>query len=312
MPLTAMTRTAETPTTSGRFDAQVLTALSGLDLKARYLVEGFLQGLHESPFHGLSVEFSEYRDYQPGDDLRHLDWRLYARADRLCVKKYTQETNVRVYVVCDTSASMAYRGAASWGSKLDAARTVAAALAWMMLRQNDAVGLLCLADAQDGAEFIQPSQKPSQFGLLLNRLEALAPAGGPRLPSLLEYAVRLFHRRSILLVFSDLLEPAEELAAALGHLRFLGHECLFFQVLDRDEIDFPFGQGAVFEDLESGSRRNVEPHVVRERYLARFHAFMDRHREQLRRMEMPCCRIETDRPPWEALAMFLSERRRLL
>jgi hypothetical protein len=132
-----------------RFDPRVLTALSGLDLKARYLVEGFLQGIHESPCHGLSVEFSEYRDYQPGDDLRHLDWQLFARSDRLYVKQYTQETNVRLYVVCDTSASMAYRGRDAWGSKLDVARILAAALSWMLLRQNDAVGLLALSSDED-------------------------------------------------------------------------------------------------------------------------------------------------------------------
>jgi len=136
-----------------------------------------LQGIHESPFHGLSVEFSEYRDYQPGDDLRHLDWRLYARCDRLYVKQYTQETNVRVYILCDASGSMGYRGREAWGSKLEVARTVAAALCLMMLGQNDAVGLLSMADG-GGAEFIRPSQKPSQFGLMLQHLEHLQPAGG--------------------------------------------------------------------------------------------------------------------------------------
>jgi len=234
----------------GHFDPRILTALAGLDLKARYLVEGFLQGLHESPFHGLSVEFSEYRDYQPGDDLRHLDWRVYARSDQLYVKQYTQETNVRVYLVCDSSASMSYRGSDAWGSKLDVVRTLAAALTALLLRQNDAVGLLCLNEDVRSTEFVRPSQKPSQFGMLLRLLEDLKPAGGPRLPVLLEQTIRLIHRRSIVLFFSDLLEPAEEIASALRHLRFLGHECLIFHVLDRDEAEFPFSDAAVFEDLE--------------------------------------------------------------
>jgi uncharacterized protein (DUF58 family) len=304
-----MPRAHDSSSLAGRFDANVLAGLSGLDLKARYLVEGFLQGLHQSPFHGISIEFSEYRDYHPGDDLRHLDWRLYARCDRLYVKKYTQETNVRVYVICDTSGSMGYRGQAAWGSKLDAARTIAAALCWMMLRQNDAVGLL---SEGDGAQFIQPSQKPSQFGLLLHELDALRAAGGPRLAGLLERAARLIHRRSIILFFSDLLEPAESIAEALAEFRFLGHECLMFHVLDRDETEFPFSDGKVFEDLESGVRRSVHPAVARQRYLARFGAFMERHREQFRLLEMPYCLIETHKPPWEALAMFISERKRLL
>ncbi len=295
-----------------QFDPDILKALSGLDLKARYLAEGFLQGIHESPFHGLSVEFSEYRDYQPGDDPRHIDWRLYARGDRLYVKQYTQETNVRVYIVCDASGSMGYRGREAWGSKLEVARAVAAALCLMMLRQNDAVGLLSMAGGDGGPEFIRPSQKPSHFGLMLQRLECLQPAGGTQLAALLDHAIRLIHRRSIILFFSDFLEPAESIASALAHLRFLGHECLIFHVLDRDETEFPFADGAVFEDLESGLRRSVAPRAVRERYLQRFGAFMEQHREQFRSLEMPYCLMETDKDPWEALAMFLMERKRLL
>jgi len=294
------------------FDPQVLAAMSGLDLKARYLVEGFLQGLHESPFHGISVEFSEYREYQPGDDLRHLDWRLYARCDRPYVKKYTQETNVRVYILCDTSASMAYRGRDAWGSKLDVARAVASALCMLMLGQNDAVGLLSVSAGERGAEFIRPSQKPSQLGLILQHLKQLRPAGGPQLPDLLAHAIRLIHRRSLVLLFSDFLEPAEELASALEQLRFLGHESLIFHVLDRDETEFPFSAETLFEDLETGRRRSVLPPAARERYLERFHAFMERHREQFRTLEMPYGLLATHQPPWEGLAMFLSERKRLL
>src|SRR5438132_6264891 len=133
-----------TQTLSERFDPKMLATLEGLDFKARYVMEGFLSGLHDSPFHGFSVEFSDYRNYQPGDDLRHLDWRLYARSDRLCIKRYMQETNVRFYVVCDTSASMKYRGSAAWGSKLECAQILAAALTWFLLKQNDAAGMVTL------------------------------------------------------------------------------------------------------------------------------------------------------------------------
>lgn len=302
----------ESPLTlTSRFDPKVLATLRGLDLKARYLVEGFLSGLHESPFHGFSVEFSEYRDYQPGDDLRHVDWRLYARSDRLCVKQYMQETNARFYVVCDTSASMGYRGRAAWASKLEAARLLGAALSWLLLRQNDAVGLLAMDARVGGPEFIRPSQKPSQFGVMLRQLEQLRPTGGPGLARALGYAARLFHRRSVILFFSDLLEPAESLAAAFKELRFLGHECLIFQVLDRDETEFPFEDSCVFEDLESNVRRFVTPQAARNRYLERFGTFMAAHRELYRSLEMPHCLVQTDGDPWQALAMFLTERKRL-
>ncbi|MBM3998039.1 MAG: DUF58 domain-containing protein [Planctomycetes bacterium] len=292
------------------FEPDVLAALGGLDLKARYVVEGYLAGLHRSPFHGFSVEFSEYRDYQPGDDLRHLDWRLFARSDRLCVKKYIQETNVRFYLVCDASPSMAYRGAAAWGSKLDVARVVGAAIVWLMLRQNDAAGMLTAHGLRGELEFIRPSQKPSQLGELLRRLDLLRPAPDARLAVLLEHAQRLFHRRSLLVILTDLLESPDQLDEPLKQLRFQGHECLVFQILDRDELEFPFDRPSVFEDLESGARRKVDPRAARVRYLERFGAFMDDHRERLRSMGIPYCLIRTDSSPWPALSAFLAERGR--
>jgi uncharacterized protein (DUF58 family) len=302
---------ATTQTLTERFDPKVLAALEGLDFKARYVMEGFLTGLHDSPFHGFSVEFSDYRDYQPGDDLRHLDWRLYARSDRLCVKRYMQETNVRFYVLCDTSASMGYRGTTAWGSKLDCARLLSAALTWFLLRQNDAAGLISMPAGKSVPEFIRPSQRPNQFGLMLRHLEALQPGGGPCLGSLLRHAVRLTHRRSVVLFFSDLLEPSEEVALGLKQLRFHGHEVIVFQVLDRDEVEFPFTEPRIFEDLETGARRVISPEAVREQYLARFNAFMDGYRELFRSLEMPRCVVRTDEDPWRALAMFLAERKRL-
>jgi uncharacterized protein (DUF58 family) len=294
-----------------RFDPKALATLEGLDLKARYVMEGFLHGLHGSPFHGFSVEFSDYRNYQPGDDLKHIDWRLFARSDRLCVKRYMQETNVRFYLVCDTSASMSYRGTAAWGSKLDCARLLAAGLTWFMLRQNDAAGMISLDGDSNVAQFIRPSQRSSQFGLILRQLEAMAPSGGASLPRLLEHTARLVHRRSVILFFSDLLEPSAEVAQGFKQLRFQGHECLIFQILDRDEVEFPFADPNVFEDLESGVRRVVNPTVARQNYLARFQQFMDEHSEMFRRLEMPYCVTRTDEDPWRALAMFMAERQRL-
>jgi uncharacterized protein (DUF58 family) len=296
---------------SERFDPKLLAALEGLDVKARYVMEGFLTGLHDSPFHGFSVEFSDYRNYQPGDDLRHLDWRLYARSDRLCIKRYMQETNVRFYVVCDTSASMSYRGATAWGSKLECAKVLAAALAWFLLKQNDAAGMVTLTGAGGLPEFIRPSQRPNQFGLILRQLERLVPFGRACLAQLLQHTVRLVHRRSVILFFSDLLEPSEDVALGFKQLRFHGHEVLIFQILDRDELEFPFTEAKVFEDLETGARRVVSPALARQKYLARFEAFMQAHRETFRGLEMSHCVVRTVENPWRALAMFLAERKRL-
>jgi uncharacterized protein (DUF58 family) len=293
-----------------RFDPKVLGALTGLQLKARYVMEGFLTGIHGSPFRGPSVEFSEYRDYQPGDDPHDIDWRLYARSDRLCVKQYEQETNARCYVVCDTSGSMAYRGARAWASKLECARVLATALSWLLLRQNDAVGSLSLAGEGGRVRYLAPSRKPNQFGSLLGHFETLRPEGGARLGALLDHAVRLLHRRSLMVFVSDLLEPAETLETAFERLRFDGHECLVLQVLDPDEIEFPFSDGAILEDLETRDRRQARP-GTRESYLARFAAFMAAHRDLFRRLEIPHDVVRTDEAPGQALARLVQGRKRL-
>ena len=286
-------------------------ALEGLDFKARYVMEGFLAGRHASPFHGFSVEFSDYRKYQPGDDLRRLDWRLYARSDRLCIRRYMQETNTRFYVICDTSASMGYRGSKAWGSKLDCAKILGAALTWLLLKQNDAAGMLTLPSAGQAPQFINPSQKPSQFGLLLRQLDGLAAGGATCLVELLGHAVRLVHRRSVVLFISDLLEPSDQVSLLFKHLRFLGHELIVLQVLDGDEIDFPFDRPNIFEDLEGGERRSVNPSKIRAKYLQRFNAFMAEYEDLFRRLEIPHCVVRTDENPWAALALFLAERQRL-
>jgi uncharacterized protein (DUF58 family) len=301
----------------GAFDPSLLSRLQGLDWKARYVMEGFLSGVHGSPFHGPSVEFRDYRDYQPGDDLRRVDWRLYARSDRLSVKRYEQETNARCYILCDTSASMEYRGSAAWGSKLECARVLALALGWLLLKQNDAVGLLALQPgraAEAGGlavRYVRPSQKPHQAGLLLRGLTGLAAGGGPLLPDLLEHAVRVMHRRSLLVLLTDLLEPAQGVEQGLRRLRFAGHDCACIQVLDRDEVELPFEGDLLLEDVESGARRRVDAARVRETYVARFRAFMDEHRRLLRDLEIPWASIRTDEDPGRALARAVGSRARV-
>src|SRR5439155_19321383 len=176
---------------------------------------------------------------------------------RLRFTRCLQGNNVRLYVVCDTSASMAYRGTAAWGSTLGCANVLAAALTWFLLKQNDAAGMVSLSGDHRVPEFIRPSQRPNQFGLMLRQLEGLRPGGGACLAQLLEHTVRLVHRRSVILFFSDLLEPSEEVALGFKQLRFHGHEVIIFQVLDRDETDFPFSDPKIFEDLETGARRIV-------------------------------------------------------
>ena len=306
-----------------RFDPEVLKALAGLQFRARYVVEGFLSGMHESPFHGYSAEFNDYRNYQPGDDLRHLDWRFYARADKLCIKRFEQETNLHFHVIVDTSASMAYRGERAWGSKLEYGSLLAASLAWLLLKQKDAASLLTKqAETPSNSavgelgrirhepqlRFLKASSKPGQFGLIVNQLEAAVPSGGPCLGNLLENARRFIPRRSVVLLVSDLLDPTETVREQLKHLHFLGHEILVFQVLDHDELEFPFQKNHVFEDLENGSRRRIQAERVREGYLTRLRAFLKEYQHLFQNLEIGHTLLPTDSDPTRALAYFLSQR----
>ena len=294
------------------FDPAELAALEGLDFRARYLVEGYLSGLHRSPFQGSSVEFSEYKDYMPGDDLRRVDWKLYARRDRLYTRRFEHDSEARCCILCDQSASMAYRGPRAWASKAACARTIALAIASLLLGQRDPVGLLALTDGTETGRsltYLAPSHKPGRIGELLRALNSMPIHGGPQLPELLGHALRLIRQRSIVLIFSDLLDPAGELEEALKHLRFNGSEIVVFQVLDPDEIEFPFTADGVFADPETGEKRQVQPAAARAAYLARFTAFMEEHRRLFERVEASHRLFRTDENPGPALAAFLGARR---
>jgi uncharacterized protein (DUF58 family) len=234
------------------------------------------------------------------------------------VKRFEEETSARTHVLCDRSASMAYRGAGAWGSKLECAAVLAAALAWLLIRQRDAVGLLTLSgpDAADGAgdgrgaDWLPPAQKPSQLGELMRRLNALQPTGAAPIDALLARAARLLRRRSLLLVVSDFLGPPDALETALRRLRFDGHDVVAVQVLDGDEIDFPFAEGALFEDPETGDRREVDPARARARYLERFAAFSADLADRFRRLGVASAIVRTDADPARALASLLVDRSR--
>lgn len=291
-----------------KFDVGELKALQGITFRARYLVEGYLSGLHRSPFQGASVEFSEYRDYRTGDDMRQIDWRLFARSDRLYTKRFEQETEARVYLILDRSASMGYGGSRAWANKATCAGTLAASLAWMLLRQRDSVGLLGFrAEKVDQRvlEYLSPSQRPGRLNELLSSIERLPIQGGSQLPELLAHAVRLIRRRSVVLVFTDLLDPSDSIEVALKQLRFSGHEVVVFQTLDPDEVDLPFEESGVFVDPETGERRNVDPVKARASYLKQFTAFMNVHRELFSKIQVRHGLFVGDKHPGPELARFL-------
>ena len=229
-------------------DPETLMRIKSLQLRAKVVVEGFYSGLHRSPFHGFSTEFSEYRQYVQGDDLRYVDWKLYARTDRHYIKRFEDETNLRCYLLVDRSRSMEFGSLAY--NKSDYATTLAATLAYFLNRQRDAVGLLTFADHI--GEYVPARYRPGHFHRLLVGLETPLSGRSTNLVSPIRQMAETTRRRSLVVLISDLLADPDGLDKNLGMLRSCGHEVLVFQVLDPAEIDFQFDQPALFEDMESG------------------------------------------------------------
>jgi uncharacterized protein (DUF58 family) len=289
-------------------DPHFVSKLTRLDLTARLVVEGFLTGLHRSPNHGFSVEFAEHRQYMPGDPLRHLDWRVLAKSDRKYIKQYEEETNLRAMLLVDTSASMGY---GSHGvTKLDYARQLAAALAYLMLRQNDAVGMFAFATGR--AELIPPRSTMGHARPLLILLERLTPGGATDFASSLHSLAERMNRRGLVVLISDLLDDPERIAQAIHHFRHKKHEVLVFHVLDPQEVAFDFEREAVYVDLETGERVTTRPQELRPDYRARVNAWRDQLRQFCVEKRADYVPLTTDQPFDRALLEYLSKRSRLL
>lgn len=293
---------------------EVIAQVSRLDLRARFVVEGFLSGLHGSPFQGFSVEFSEHRKYEPGDDPRLLDWAVYAKTDRFFVKKFQAETNLEGYLLVDTSASMAYpdeKETRRTGrlSKLDYANCLAAALGYMMIHQQDAVGLARFDSRL--RSFLPARSKRTHLMQLIGQLAAARPgpdASGGGLPATLHEVARRVRRRGLMILLSDLLADMDETARALQHLRFRGHDLIIFQVLDYTEVEFPFTGPRTFEDPEDGHRMTAESDAVRTGYLHALRSLTENYRRLAADMRADFVQVNTSMSFDRALIQFLADR----
>ena len=289
------------------FDPSTLARFGRLELLARLVVEGVMSGLHKSPFKGFSVEFAEHRQYGPGDEIRHIDWRAFGKTDRYFVKEYEEETNLKAYLVVDTSGSMGYAGRTA--AKLEHARRLAAALAYLMIRQRDAVGLVTTDPS--GRGLIPPRSAPGHFSVVCQELERAAAGGAVRLSGVLHTLAERARRRGLVVVISDGFEEPEELSNALQHLRHRRHEVLFFHTLAPEEETFTFARPARFRDLEQPERLvRVDPAALRAGYLSRFEAFRKGLEGRLRGMGADYQRASTAEAVGDTLLHYLSTRAR--
>jgi uncharacterized protein (DUF58 family) len=278
--------------------------IKSLELRARVVVEGFLSGLHRSPYHGFSVEFTEYRQYSPGDDLRYLDWKLFARSDRYYLKRFEDETNLRSWLLVDLSKSMGYGSLAY--DKAAYAKTAAATIAYFLSLQRDAVGLITFdAAIQD---YLPARFRPGHMHRLMMCLER-APAGtGTDLAGALEQVAKTASKRGLVVLLSDLLAPLETVESRLGYLRARGHEVVVLRVLDPAEIEFPFQEAALFHDVESGRELYIDPQVARERYQQRFGEHAEGLARVCSKLGVDLMQLTTDQPLELALFDILSAR----
>ena len=294
--------------TSPKFsDPEVLASIAGLSLRARHVVEGTISGLHRSPFHGFNVEFAEYREYSPGDDLRRLDWRVLGRTDRFYVKQYEEESNLRATLVLDCSASMGY-GLGPL-SKFHYAATAAASLATLLVEQQDPVGL-ALFDEQAG-EILPPAATQAQLARIVGLLEQARPNRRTQLGNVLATLSEQTKQRGLTVVFSDLLTDLDAFYDGLRRLQYRGHEIIVFHILDRDELELPFNDLVMFRDIEGDEELLAEPWAFRKTYQDAMQRFLDEVRGSCGDRGIDYLLLRTDQPLADALSHYLHARERL-
>ena len=283
----------------------VIQQVKRLDLKARFIVEGFISGLHSSPFHGFSVEFSEHRKYTPGDDIRQIDWNVFGKTDRFYIKKFEAETNLDAYLLVDCSGSMEYATGGRM-TKMDYAICLAAALGYMMIHQQDSVGLFTFDEKVRA--YLPPKAKRSHLINILGVLARTRPAGETHLAAALHDIAGRIRKRGLIILLSDLLADQEGVVNGLHHLKFGGHDLIIFQVLDHSEVAFDFDGQARFEEPETGDTITADPRSIRAAYLDELRAFLDEYKRQCLAVRADFVTVDNAMTFDKALIEFLIQR----
>jgi uncharacterized protein (DUF58 family) len=286
---------------------EVVSKLSGIEIKARLVVEGFIAGLHRSPYHGFSVEFAEHRQYMPGDPLRNIDWKVYGKTDRYFVKEFEEETNLKAYLLLDISGSMGY--SSNGINKLEYGSYLCAALSYLMLKQRDSVGLVVFD--QKIKKYIPPKSTLTHLHNLLKELDKLSPSETTDISSTLHQMAERIKRRGLIILLSDLFDQPEEIITGLKHFRHKKHEVIVFHILDPKEKSFAFENEAVFKDLETKEEIMTSPWQIRKVYQEKLNELLNRYTLECRESVIDYVRLDTSVPFDRALFAYLNKRQRL-
>lgn len=288
---------------------EMASKIKNLELVARFIVEGFLVGLHKSPFHGFSVEFSEHRQYMPGDNIRNIDWKVYGRTDRFYIKQYEEETNLKAYILLDISGSMGYTSHKI--TKLQYAVYLAAALSYLFIKQRDATGLVTFSDKVH--RYLPPKATTSYLKYLLTELQQVKPqTSETRISRTLHDMAETIQRRGLIILLSEFLyEDTREIISGLRHFRYYGHEVLAFNILDPNDLNFDFKDEAVFVDMETSEEIKTQPYYMREKYRELIDSFYGELLSECRQMQVDFQNIFTTESFDKALMRYLIKRQKL-
>jgi uncharacterized protein (DUF58 family) len=289
-------------------DPIFLSKLANMELVARCAVEGFFSGLHPSPFHGFSVEYSDHRQYHPGDELKFVDWKVFGRSDKLYIKRFQQETNTTVYILLDNSKSMSFSGKRSV-SKSEYGSYLAAALSYLMLSQGDSTSLVLFAESIQ--KKIPPRSRRTHLNIILKTLQNNKPSGRTNLASVLHTLAETSNRRGLVILISDLLDDEDSIFKGISHLKFLQHDVILFQIMDHQEINLDYEGLIQFEDMESSDKIRTFPQSVKQTYRRRVAEFLDEIEKTAGRSNIDYCFIDTSEPLDRALIAYLAKRKRL-
>ena len=299
-----MSRVAEQTPANRFIDPKVLIKIQNLELVARTVVEGFVQGLHRSPYMGFSVDFASYRQYQPGDEIRRIDWNVFSRSDRLYIKLYEGETNTRVLVLLDVSGSMNYGSGEI--KKIDYARILAACLTYFAHHQRDGVGLLTFDT--DIRVHVPSSRRRGQLLTILSEIDRIQPSEQTEFRKPLRFLAEYLTRRGLIVLISDLYDEPDNIIAGLKALRAKGNDIIVFHIMDNFELTFPFEDMAQFEDMETKRKLHVIPEYLRKQYLMILNEHMERIRKELSGTRIDYCLMDTSKPLDMGLFTYLAAR----